>query len=290
MAVRQPVTRRYLSDAHYNADAAQMAAAGWHVVSLQCESSGAIVASYALNPVAAPSQAFRRARPWYRSALGAASIMGFAVILGALVVAAILGVQVANNPVFNTPPQVMVPGVDATNQAFASSLDAAATANAALATETPLPTRVSGPRLGAPLSDFDAAFGPQQSQGMWQATLQGHKVQINIAVSQLGDSADASVRVVIIDIIGADTTHAWTTTQDTALVASFLPGDAARVRDIPGWNALGPDHIFTSAQLANSLTASVFQDTNNQTLAPGTFDWQCSTSRQVCEVAVGTNS
>jgi hypothetical protein len=224
------------------------------------------------------------------------AIIGGAVVLLSLVIGvlvaigALLAIATLESSFVTMPPQPFMDSAQATNQAFATSLDAAATANAALATETPLPTRVSGPRLGAPLSDFDIAFGPEQSQGMWQATLQGHKAQINIAVSQVGDSVDASLRVVIIDIIGADTTHAWTSAQDAALVASFLPSDAVHARDISGWNTLGPDHIFTSAQLANSLAASVFQDANNQTLTPGTFDWQCSTSRQVCEVAVGTNS
>lgn len=290
MVARQPVTRRYSSDAHYNTDAAQMAAAGWRVTSIQREPSGAIVATY--NPPTAQiaSPALRASQPWYRSTSGVLAIIGGAVVLISLAIGALLAIATLESNFFAMAPQPFIDSAQATNQAFASSLDAAATANAALATETPLPTRVSGPRLGSPLSDFDTAFGPEQSQDVWQTSLQGRKVQIIVAVSRVGDSADTSVRVVVIDIIGADTAHAWTSAQDATLVASFLPGDAIHARDIPGWNTLGPDHTFTSAQLANSLAASVFQDANNQTLTPGTFDWQCSTSRQVCEVAVGTNS
>lgn len=290
MGMRQPVTRRYLSDAQYTADAAQMAAAGWHVVSIRREPSGAIVATYSHSSAQVASPAFRPRPPWYRSTPGLLAIIGGAVVMISLVIGALLGYTALESNLLAMPPQPFLDSAQATNQAFTSSLDSAATANAALATQTPQPTRVTGPLLGAPLSDFDAAFGLEQSQGMWRTTLQGHTAQIIVAVSHVGDSADASARVVIIDIIGADTAHAWTSAQDAALVASFLRSDAVHIHDIPGWNTLGPDHIFTSAQLANSLAASVFQDANNQTLAPGTFDWQCSTSRQVCEVAVGTNS
>lgn len=276
MGMRQLVTRRYASDAHYTADAAHMAAAGWRVVSLQREPSGAILASYALNPAAAGSQAFRQARPWYRSASGRAFTIGFALFLVAMLVAVWQGFVIANSGIFARPPDGLVPSTEATNQAFTSALDATATANAVNATATPQPSRVSGPHLGAPLSDFDAAFGKEQGAGVWYAMLSGQSVMLTAQTNAMGaDTSDPittpdgldRVWTVSVSYLGPT---APTLAQNAAICRQFMPPDAQHISD----NSNSPtlEHIYRSQLLAASFDANAFQNNNSDDVTPGTFD------------------
>lgn len=276
MGAHQPVTRRYLSDARYTADAAHMAAAGWRVVSLQREPSGAIVASYAPNPAAVPSPPVRQPRPWYRSASGIAAIIGGAVFLGCIIIAVILGVQFANGPLSTTPPDGLVPSAMATNQAFTTSLDATATVIAAHATATPQPRRVSGAHLGAPLSDFDAAFGQEQSPGVWYTTLSGQSVMLTAQTNTMGANTsdpittpDGAARVWTLSVAYLGPS-APTGAQNAATCRQFMPTDAQHVND----NANSPtlEHIYRSQLLAASFDANAFQDNNGDDVTPGTFD------------------
>src|SRR6185437_12333122 len=288
----QPFTRRYPTDAHYQADALSLAQAGWRVVSVQREPTGAIVATYASAASTASTALPRSSSIWKRATQDrnafviAGSIIGGALVFAlllALLSTAMRGVGAAGG---GATASVASGGAQATSAAFSAALDATATANAALATATPQVARVSGPHLGAPLSDFDVAFGPEVSQGFWDTTIASQHVQLAISGTREGDSVDGQDRSVIIDISGADMHHAWTSAQENAIVTPFLPPDATHTHDVAGWDTLGPDHIFTSLQLANSLMPGVFQDANNQNLALGTLDWQCSTNQQFCEVGV----
>ncbi|HEX2348591.1 MAG TPA: hypothetical protein VHI51_09155, partial [Ktedonobacterales bacterium] len=264
--MQSPVTRRYLTDGQYTADAAQMAAAGWRVVARQREPSGAIVASYAPNPADVPLPPVRQPRPWYRSASGIVAIIGGAVFLGCMIIAVILGMQFANGPLSTTPPDGLVPSAMATNQAFATSLDATATAMAARATATPQPRRVSGAHLGAPLSDFDAVFGQEQSPGVWYTTLSGQSVMVTAQTNTMGaGSSDpittpdgvARVWTLSVTYLGPS---APTAAQNAAICRQFMPPDARHISD----NANSPtlEYIYRSQLLAASFDANAFQNNN----------------------------
>jgi hypothetical protein len=178
-------------------------------------------------------------------------------------------------------------------QAVMSSTEAAFYATAtADAQKNPLPpvsVLVSGARLGGQLAAFETTYGNESSQDTWDTTIAGQQVQLTVTITQFGESLDGQDRVLLVDIVG-QSGSGWSATTDAAIVASFLPRDATHVRTGAGYGSLGPDHIYKSRQLANSLDASVFQNSANQQLTPGTFDWQCSTDRPMCEVGVGANS
>lgn len=276
MGMRQPVTRRYLSDALYSADAAQMAAAGWRVVSLQREPSGAIIAIYSFQSTLIMTQALRPHQLWYRSAFGVFSIVGFAIFLGAMIVAVWQGFVIANSGIFARPPDPLVDSTEATNQTFTSSLDAEATANAASATATPQPRRIAGAHLGAPLSDFDAAFGQEQGAGVWYTTLSGQAVmlmaQTNTMGAQTSDSIttpDGVSRVWTLSVSYLGPT-APTLAQNAAICQQFMPPDAQHISD----NSNSPtlEHIYRSQLLAASFDANAFQNNNGNDVTPGTFD------------------
>jgi hypothetical protein len=211
--------------------------------------------------------------PWYRSASGLAVIVGGVVFLVAMVAVVLLTISMLESGVFIRPPQPFVSSADATNQAFTSSIDAAATANAALAAEEPQPTRVSGPHLGAPLSDFDAAFGPEHSQGVWYVTLNGQPVMLTVQTNTMGahnaiTTPDGLDRVwtLRVDYLGP----APSNTQNVAICKQFMPGDALHMSD----NADSPthEHIYRSQILAASFDPNAFQNNTGADVAPGTFD------------------
>lgn len=158
-------------------------------------------------------------------------------------------------------------------------------------TEAPALVLVSGAQLGGPLTDFDATYGDESSQGTWDTTIYGQQVRLVVTITQ-SNSIDGQDRVILVDIYGLSGS-AWSATEETAIVAFFLPPDAAHVRTGAGYGSMGPDHVYMSQQLANSLDANVFQASNGQRLTPGTFDWQCSTastSPPFCEISPGVNS
>ena len=158
-------------------------------------------------------------------------------------------------------------------------------------TSPPAPDLISGAELGGPLTDFDGAYGDESSQGTWDTTIYGQPVRLVVTITQ-SESIDLQDRVKLIDIYGLSGS-AWSATEDAALVAFFLPADATHVRTGAGYGSLGPDHVYMSQRLANSLDANLFQASNGQWLTPGTFDWQCSTastSPPFCEIGPGMNS
>lgn len=180
---------------------------------------------------------------------------------------------------------------------------ATATANALQHPPTPIPTSpvptsppppvtVSGALLGGPLTDFEATYGAESSQYTWDTTIYGQQAQLVVHTTQSSESIDGQDRVKLIDIYGLSGS-AWSVTEGAAIVAFFLPTDATQVGTGAGYGSLGPDHVYMSQQLANSLDASIFQASNGQRLTAGTFDWQCttaSTSPPFCEIGPGANS
>jgi hypothetical protein len=148
---------------------------------------------------------------------------------------------------------------------------------------------VSGARLGGALSAFDFTYGAAAGVGIWNTTIAGAHVQLDVTGSPGGVSLDGQERAVIIIITGQGSS-AWSSAEDAAIVAAFLPRDAIPTKTVAGSGSQGPDHIYLSPQLANSLAASAFQSAaSKQLVAPGTFDWACQTTRPLCEIGVGTN-
>lgn len=273
---QQLVTRRYLQDAHYNADAERLAASGWRVVSLQREPTGAIVATYApLAPVAPAARSWRHALTIGGAALGLLLVVSIVFTL----------ITLARAP--RAPGAATTTATTAT--AYAATIQAMSQPQGTLPPTALAP--VTGAHLGGPIGDFDTAFGVPQTQYQWPATtIAAHTVAITITPTNLGDSRDDQDRAVLIDITGQSVGQPWSAAADATIVASFLPTDAIATRDAPATSQLGPDHIFTSAQLAASLAPAVFQSAAGQQLAPGVFDWQCSTQQPYCEIGVGSNS
>jgi hypothetical protein len=273
-----------------------MAAASWRVTDARRAPDATLIVTYTFAPAIPPAQASaptgnQNANAPAPRGLGAwlarqSPQVRLALVIGVLVVIFVCA-GIAN----------ALTGRGTQTQTVTIVTDSpTATATTAIAVEdtsTPLPL-VSGPHLGGPILDFVSAYGGGNSPGpvyQWNIMRAGIPVQIMVTLSHNGDSVDDQYRAVIIDIstISGSGTP-WTATQDAAIIRSFLPSDAVNTRNIPGWGKLGPDHLYTSQQLANSLTGSVFQNSGGHVLPPGTFDWQCSTSAPLCEIAVGTNS
>lgn len=287
-------TRYYRTDDEYTRDAASMVAAGWRVTDARRAPDGTIIVTYTFSPQTPYAPANVPMGGYNASAnaprgIGAwlarqPSHVRTGIIIGVVAMVLVCGL-VATALDGNLQTRTVTIGVGDSPTA---------TPTIAEATATPTPIRVSGPHLGGPILDFVAVYGGGNSPSpvyQWDIMRDGLPVQIMVSLSHNGDSLDDQYRDVIIDIstIGGGGTP-WSAAQDAAIVASFLPSDAVHTHDIPGWAKLGPDHIYTSQKLANSLAASVFQNSGSHTLPPGTFDWQCSTSAPLCEVAVGTNN
>jgi hypothetical protein len=183
-----------------------------------------------------------------------------------------------------------VDSAEATNQAFVSSLDATATANAALATQTPLPTRVSGPRLGAPLSDFDTAFGTEQGSGVWYAMLSGQSIMLFVQTNAVSSGSSAEITTLdgIDRVWTLSVTYlgsvAPTTAQNAALCRQFMPTDAQHIRDDPSVAPL-VEHVYRSQLLAASFDTNAFQNNAGADVVPGTFT--VSYGSRVCMMATG---
>lgn len=301
-------TREYPTDADYQTDSRVLVRSGWRVITIQRTPIGAILATYAAAPVtsnATPATtheniAASTKNRWLETLVRIkrhlsmrwfiGGIIGGAVVVGLLVGLLISSLASNTSPSTGASPSaVSVSATETANTAYAASLNATATAFANVPTATPAPVMVAGAHIGGPIDDFDAAYGPEVSQDTWDTTIAGQDVQLMVSLTHLGDSRDSQDRTVIIDI-SQQSGSAWSASEDAAIVGSFMPSDASHVRTLSGWSNLGPDHIYLSHQLATSLVASVFQNSANQLLTPGTFDWQCSTSTAMCEIAVGTNS
>lgn len=163
-------------------------------------------------------------------------------------------------------------------------------------TSTPAPPAaqpVAGAQLGGPIVAFDARYGSDNPPGptyQWNTTIAGQPVQLTVSLSAAGDSLDDQDRAVIIDLTSPDGGSAWSTAQEAAIVAPFLPSDARHTQTVAGSSPLGPDHLYTSQQLAASLSHALFQNAAGLPVTPGTFDWQCSTQQPMCELGLGDNS
>ncbi len=171
----QPFTRRYPTDAHYQADALSLAQAGWRVVFVQREPTGAIVATYASTASTAllhPSSVSKRATQDRNAFVIVGSIIGGALVFAlllALLSAAMRSVGASSG---GASANVASNGAQATSAAFAASLDATATANAALATATPaIPTQTpsAAERYDA-IAQMNCNFLADSVKSHWDAT------------------------------------------------------------------------------------------------------------------------
>ena len=283
----QPFTRHYATDAHYTADAQRLAQAGWRVVSIQREPTGAIVVAYASTAPLHPTSVWKRVTQDRSALVIAASVIGgflaFALLL-VLLSAAMRGIGASGGGAPDAPGG----SAQATSAAFAASLDATATANAAIATATPEVARVSGARLGAPLSDFDAAFGPEQGSGVWYMTLSSQSVMVEAHTSTIGaddsiTTPDGVVRVwtLSVDYLAAAPPSA---AQNAAICRQFMPADAQHIRDDA---SVAPtvEHLYRSQTLAASFDANAFQNNAGAAVTPGTFS--VFYSARSCFIATG---
>lgn len=307
----QFLTRRYLTDADYSADALTLAASGWRVVSVQRESDGAITANYAptavqpqLQPQPQPQsqEAYAgppvprmdRTRITERQQAHALLILG--AILSGLVLLAVMGTLVNAALTGGAQATVRATTTPSASSAYATAYAATAQAMASQSTVTsaPAPILVTGARLGGPIFDFDARYGSDNPPGpsyQWFTTLAGQPVQLTVALSRDGDTLDNQTRAIIIDINSPTGSGApWTAAEGAAIVKPFLPADATLIKNVAGSGNLGPDHIYMSQQLANSLAPSVFTLGTSTYTTPGTFDWQCSIQHPSCELGPGSNS
>lgn len=262
------VTRRYFQDAQYTSDAARMAAAGWRVVSIQREPTGAIAATYApAGGVPAGPRGFLQ-----RHVVAVSVSGGLLIAVVVALVLALLGSVVPTS---------------------ASTLDATPTATLApMPTDTPAPAMVTGAQLGGPITDFETRYGSGNSPSpvyQWDTVLDGDYVWIFVTLSRNGESLDDQYRAALIVVstpLGQGAP--WSAKEEAALVSSFLPSDATHTRDVAGLNGVGPDHLYSSALLASSLAASDYVDANGKQLAPGVFSWQCAAQHPYCQISPGT--
>lgn len=160
---------------------------------------------------------------------------------------------------------------------------------------TPLPTDtptsapqqlVAGPTIGGVFEDFSAAYGPTSSADVWNATIAGQQTQFMVTFSNDNDSSDGTPRGIIINVVTPDFAG-WDATTSAQIAAAFLPPDARFVNATPGPTG-HTDHNYLSAQLANSLVASVFTtDDLSRQVTPGSLYWTCDASTG-CYISVGT--
>jgi hypothetical protein len=158
------------------------------------------------------------------------------------------------------------------------------------ATSTPAPTSgpVSGPYLGAPLGDWDSAFGPEASQDSWNTTIDGQQILLGVQTnSSTGGSIttpDGQDRVwsVSISFTGANPPSG---AEALAVVAQLLPTDARHTSNDASYNPV--EHIYSSQQLAYSFDANAFQNNAGTSVTPGTFSFSCQ--GRACDISTGQN-
>ncbi|MGO8951496.1 MAG: hypothetical protein ACLQUY_28345 [Ktedonobacterales bacterium] len=138
---------------------------------------------------------------------------------------------------------------------------------------------IIAPVLGGTVSDFTRQFGlpegPTNNEaGSWQQiTLAGQPVSLTVSTAPPQDSQDGELHVMNV-IVETTPNVTWSSTTQQQIMAVFLPSDAKFERQIS--TGVGSERIYTSAHLAATFTASLFTDqTDSQTVAPGTFDEQC---------------
>lgn len=158
------------------------------------------------------------------------------------------------------------------------------------ATSTPAPTSgpVSGPYLGAPLGDWDSAFGAEASQGSWNTTIAGQQLLLsadtNASTGGNITTPDGQDRVwnISISFTGANPPS---DAEALAVVAQLLPTDARHMSDDASYNPV--EHIYSSQQLAHSLDANAFQNNAGASVPPGTFSFSCQ--GRGCVIMTGQN-
>lgn len=285
----QLVTRRYFADDHYTTDAASMVAAGWRVVSIQREPNGAIVASY--TPITAQSPSPRSTptldQMHVSDQIQRRALLFVGALISGLVLLAILAgvISAAVSP--QTSVQQGTPSnAQATNAAFAASLDATATADASSATSTPAPVRVEGAQLGGPLDAFDVTYGTEQGSDTWYTSLDGQQVMIfadpNSTTNGQITTPDGSVRAWSISVTYLESPPP-SAAQNAVICKKFMPSDAQRLS--VNSSASPTEYIYRSQQLASSFNANAFENNAGADVMPGTFD--VVYSAMTCDMTTG---
>ena len=200
-----------------------------------------------------------------RTALGIAATIGLAVV--ALICVSVLAYAGAKGHASVNPKLSHASPPTATIHSTESS------------TVQPGTQAIFAPVLGGTVSNFTQQFGlpedPANNEaGSWQQiTLAGQPVSLMVSTAPPQDSQDGELHVMNV-IMETTPNVTWSSTTQQQIMAVFLPSDAKFGRQIS--TGVGSERIYTSAQLAATFRASLFTDqTNSETVAPGTFDEQC---------------
>jgi hypothetical protein len=138
---------------------------------------------------------------------------------------------------------------------------------------------IFAPVLGGTVNDFTLQFGAPEDPtnneaGVWrQITVAGQSVSLMVTTAPPQDSQDGDPHVVNLTVETAPNAT-WSSSTQQQIMAAFLPSDAKFENQVS--TASGNERVYISAQLAATFKASLFTNqTNSQTVAPGTFDEQC---------------
>lgn len=248
-----PVTRRYLTDAAYTADAAAMTAAGWRVISISRDASGAIVTIYA--PPGMPTGAPAR---------GLALLNRRMFFVGAGVGGLLILVAVAALLVTNLSPSAAAPGIAAATQtasAYTAALDATSTAvvNATpLPTARPQPTATPAPTF-TPVQVYDAIAQANCNFLTASVTTSWDAAHATVSVTaQVGPQWDVSALHTTVENIVFDCFKSFYTSPQASAVQWVDVVVKGPVTDAYGNNTIG---IYGEADLSR-VTARPFNWAN----------------------------
>lgn len=247
------ITRHYVQDAQYTADAGQMAAAGWRVVSIQREPTGAIVATYAFhgNATVLPSPSSPFGTPRKRMPINRRMFFMGAGAGGLLIIAVVVALLFANlSPSGAAPSAGSAVSAGAATQtasaAYTSALDATSTA---APNATPAPTATPEPTF-SPAQTYDAIaqancnFLAVSVRSTWNAA------HATVSVTaQVGPPWDINALHTTVENIVFDCFKAFYTSPETSAVQWVDVSVKGPVTDSYGNNTIG---LYGQADLSRA--------------------------------------
>jgi hypothetical protein len=153
---------------------------------------------------------------------------------------------------------------------------------------------IFAPVLGGTVNDFTLQFGTPEDpanneSGVWQQiTVAGQSVTLLVSTAPPQDTQDGDPHVMSLTLETAPNVT-WSSSTQQQIMAAFLPSDAKFVNQVS--TASGNERVYISTQLAATFKASLFTNqSNSQTVAPGTFDEQCYLGGDSVQVGGAANS
>jgi hypothetical protein len=163
--------------------------------------------------------------------------------------------------------------------ACGSTTNAGVTATSTHAARTATPKPSSGPAvLGGSGQAFIDRYGPLTSQSDLSAGDLHFRQYPGVALDFLivdlgkrladtpGDNNAASI------VVAAPPDQKWTMTEARTQCGAFLPADAKMGQSVPVPAGHAVDYIYHSDTLAHVFAAAAFQDAQQNSVPPGTFD------------------